>query len=319
LAEKVDFDELRIHALTSVGSAKIWLDGTGHAELNLALDIAKATNSPLAVTVLNNLGVLAVISGDVVRAEELNLETLSVAQRMGDGENIRFSRANLLYSSMFRGGWDETLENADRFIAECETSPHNMENAAREMRGAVRLARGNVEGALDDLRRALALARELKDPTRVLPGLLGLARGLALVGRVGEARALVSEALEIARDRPTIASVLGLIAGEARMLGVDGDLVEVLASAPDSPWREAALAEARGERLQAADMYKRMGAPAIEADVRFGAAEQLLEEGQTAEGLAELDKALAFYRSVSATLFIERGETLAAAVQRDSA
>jgi hypothetical protein len=66
-------------------------------------------------------------------------------------------------------------------------------------------------------------------------------------------------------------------------------------------------------------MYQRMGAPAIEADVRFGAAERLLEEGRTAEGLAELDKALAFYRSVRATFFIERGEALLAAAQRDSA
>ncbi len=319
LAEKLDLTELRIHALTSVGTAKAWLDHTGQAELDLALEIAKATNSPLAVVVLNNLGVLATQNGDIVRAEELNVETLSVAQRMGDGENIRFSRANLLYSSMFRGRWDETLENADLFIAECEASPHNMEGSAREMRAAVRLARGDVEGALEDWRRALALARELKDPTRVVPGLLGLARGLAWIGRVDEARALVSDALEIARDRPTIATLLGLIAGEARMLGLDREIVELIALAPDGPWKEAALAEASGEGVLAADLYQRMGALAVEADVRFGAAERLLEEGRTAEGLAELDKALAFYRSVRATFFIERAESLLAQAQRDSA
>jgi hypothetical protein len=62
-----------------------------------------------------------------------------------------------------------------------------------------------------------------------------------------------------------------------------------------------------------------MDAPAIEAEVRFAAAEALLEEGRTAEGLAELEKALAFYRSVRATFFLERGEALPAAAQRDSA
>jgi class 3 adenylate cyclase/tetratricopeptide (TPR) repeat protein len=319
LAEELELDELRIHALTSVGTAKAWLDHTGRAELDLALDLAKATNSPLAVGVLNNLGVLAAQTGDVVRSEELNLETLRTAERMGDGENIRFSRANLLYDSMFRGRWDETLENADRFIAECETSPHNMEQAAREMRAAIRLARGDVEGALDDWDSALALARELKDPTRVLPALLGRARGLAFIGRDEQARALVFEGIEIARETPTIAQLFGIVATEAPKLGVAEEVADIIAAAPDGPWKDAALAEARGELTRAADIYHGMGAIALEAEVRLGAAEALLREGRTSEGLAELDKALAFYRSVNATFFLERGEALLAEAQRDSA
>ena len=312
LAEKLDLDELRIHALTSVGTARAWLDHTGGVELDLALEIAKATNSPLAVTVLNNLGVIATQTGDVVRSEEFNLETLRTAERMGDGENIRFARANLLYSSMFRGRWDETVENADRFIAECETSPHNMEQAAREMRAVIRLARGDIEGALDDSDHALALARELKNPTRVLPALLGRARGLALIGRDDEARALVFEGIAIARETPTIAQIFGIFAGKARRLGVTSEVVEILRLASDGPWKDAALAEAEGDGVRAADLYHSMGAPALEADARFGAADAFLEDGRTAEGLAELEKALPFYRSVGATFFIERGEALLA-------
>ncbi len=38
----------------------------------------------------------------------------------------------------------------------------------------------------------------------------------------------------------------------------------------------------------------------------------MLEEGRTAEGLAELEKALTFYRSVGATFFLDRGEALLA-------
>jgi class 3 adenylate cyclase/tetratricopeptide (TPR) repeat protein len=319
LAEQLELDELRIHALTSIGTAKVWLDRTGDDELNRALEIAKATNSPLAVSVLNNLGVLAAQNGEVVRSEELNLETLRTAERLGDGENIRFSRGNLLYSSTFRGRWDETMENADRFIAECETSPHNMEQSAREMRAMIRLARGDVEGALDDWDRALALARELKDPTRVLPALLGRARGLAFIGHDDEARALVSEGIKIARETPTIAQLFGILAGEARRLGTTADVVATLRLAPDGPWKDAALAEAEGDGIRAADLYHRMGAPALEADARFGAAEALLEDGRTVEGLAELEKALAFYRTVKATFFIERAEALLAQGQRDSA
>jgi tetratricopeptide (TPR) repeat protein len=305
--------------LTTIGTAKAWLDGTGDAELERALELAKAVNSPLGVSVLNNLGVLASMRGDAPRHEALNRETLQLAQEMGDRENIRFARGNLLFSSMFRGRWDETLENADRFIAECETSPHNMETSARELRGTVRLARGDIEGALDDWERALALARELKNPARILPALLNLARGLALLGRDDEARALASEGLEIARATPSVGQLLSIIAGESVKLGLAPDVVELVQLAPESPWREAALAEASGERVRAADVYRRMGAPAIEAGVRLGAAAALLEEGRTAEGLDELEKSLAFYRSVRATFFLERGEALLASAQRDSA
>jgi hypothetical protein len=66
-------------------------------------------------------------------------------------------------------------------------------------------------------------------------------------------------------------------------------------------------------------MLRRMGAPATEADVRIAAAEALLEEGRTTAGLAELEEALAFYRSVGATFFLERGEALRAIVQSESA
>jgi tetratricopeptide (TPR) repeat protein len=312
LAETLDLDELRIHALTTLGTAKAWLDHTGEAELERALELAKAVNSPLGAGVLNNLAVQATQQGNVPRAEELNRATLALAQQFGDREIIRFARGNLLYNSKFRGRWDETVEEADSFIAECELSPHNMEMAAREMRGEVRFGRGDIEGALDDWERGLALAREMGDPTRLMPALLALGKALALIGRVDEGRALVIEGIDVARANPTIGQLAGIVAREAAMLGVAPDVGEILASAPDGPWKEAALAAVRGEHSRAANMYESMGVPAIEADARLAAAESLLEEGRTAEGLGELERAVAFYRSVRATFFLERAEALLA-------
>ena len=91
---------------------------------------------------------------------------------------------------MQSGRWDETLENADCFIAECETSPHNMETAARETRAYVRFARGDAEGAFEDWEHGLALARAMGSPERLIPALLDPGRALALLGRLDEARAL---------------------------------------------------------------------------------------------------------------------------------
>jgi class 3 adenylate cyclase/tetratricopeptide (TPR) repeat protein len=319
LAETLDLDEFRIHALTTIGSAKTFLSNTGDAELERALELAKAVNSPLGAVVLNNLSVLASRRADLDRAQELLLETLDLALQFGDRENVRFTRANLLYHSSRLGRWDELLEEADRFIAECETSPHNMETAVRELRGNVRFARGDVEAALADWERGIALAREMESPERLLPGLLQLARGLMLLGRQDEARVLVAEGMGIAEANPSIANLLGIVADQATALGVVHEIVEIIELAPGGPWKDAALADARGEHSRAADMYERMGFMSIAADVRFGAAEALLEEGLTAEGLAELDKALAFFRPVGATFFLERGEALVADAQRDSA
>ena len=102
LAEALDLDELRIHALTTIGSAKTLLENTGEEELERAYELAKAVNSPLAAIVLNNLSVLAAQRGDFVRAEELVRATLDLAQQLGDRENIRFSHANLLFHSIRR-------------------------------------------------------------------------------------------------------------------------------------------------------------------------------------------------------------------------
>jgi tetratricopeptide (TPR) repeat protein len=288
------------------------LDNTGDAELDRALELAEAVNSPLGGIVLNNRSALAAQLGDMDGAEELLLATLDLALQFGERENVRFTRGNLLYHSIRRGRWDEALADADRFIAECASSPHNMETVAREMRALVRFARGDVDGALADWERAIALSRELGAPERLLPALLGLARALLFLGREDESRVLIAEALEITEANPTISRFLGIIAGPAWRLGLGPRVVEIVTTSPAGPWRDAALAEAAGEPERAADLYGGMGLAAIEAHVRFNAGEAFLEQGRTAEGLAELEKALAFFRSVQATFFLERGEALLA-------
>jgi class 3 adenylate cyclase/tetratricopeptide (TPR) repeat protein len=312
LAESLDLDELRIHALTTLGSAKTMLDHTGDVELDRALELAKAVNSPLGGIVLNNRSALAAQLGDMDRAEELLLATLDLAQQFGERENVRFTRGNLLYHSVRSGRWDEALADADVFIAECESSPHNMETAAREMRALVRFARGDVDGALADWERAIAISRELGVPERLLPGLLELARALLFLGREGESRVLIAEALEIAEAKPTTSRFLGIIAGWAWRLDLGPRVVEIATAGPAGPWRDATLAEAAGELERAAEIYHGMGMADIEAHVRFNAGEAYLEQGRTAEGLAELEKALEFFRPVHATFFLERGSALLA-------
>ncbi len=65
--------------------------------------------------------------------------------------------------------------------------------------------------------------------------------------------------------------------------------------------------------------YARFGGSSFEALARLFGGEELIEAGRRAEGKAELEKALEFYRSVGATFFIQRGERLLADAQSASA
>jgi hypothetical protein len=135
----------------------------------------------------------------------------------------------------------------------------------------------------------------------------------AQLGKIDEARTLAAEALELIRAHVEWAGMLGLVNPVARQLGIRQQVRNLVEQAPENPWRDAALAGANGDFSRAADLYARMGAATLEAEARLCAAEELIEAGRRAEGEAELQKALHFYRTVGATRYIQHGEALRAA------
>jgi class 3 adenylate cyclase/tetratricopeptide (TPR) repeat protein len=304
-------EELRGHALTTIGTAKSGLGlGAGREELEQGLDILRAANSPALVSTLNNLAVWSIFNGDLRPAADLWAEGLAFAERMGLQEDVRWLRAQLINRNYAFGEWDKFVQAADQFIAECESSPHYLEGAIRERRAAVRLARSDVEGAIADSTVTLAHGREAKDPQRIVPSLVASARIYALLGRDEEARGLADEAFEITRSNTSMADYLGLLSSIAGGLGIRDELRDVVALAPTGPWKDAATAGANGDLVRAAELYGQMGLVAIEAEMRLSAAEELIGNVRLVEGAVELEKALGFYRSVGATFFIERGEKL---------
>ena len=78
------------------------------------------------------------------------------------------------------------------------------------MRGSIRAGRGDEQGALEDVERALELARGIGDPQAVVPTTLHCCQHYAWLGRVTEARALADEAFELTAlipiRRPRLAS-----------------------------------------------------------------------------------------------------------------
>lgn len=164
MAEALGLEELRAHALATIGTAKSFLgDPTAVADLERALEIALEINSPIAGTIVNNLGIaVADEEGGLLREEELHAEAIRLAERFGDGQGLRFLRGNAVWLDFVRGRWDDALDLADTFIAECEASPHVLEGSVRLVRANIRLGRGDVEDALADHARTLTLAREVR-------------------------------------------------------------------------------------------------------------------------------------------------------------
>ncbi len=90
----------------------------------------------------------------------------------------------------------------------------------------------------------------------------------------------------------------------------ESELREALEDAPPGPWKDLAFACLDRDFVHAADMWADAGSPTWAARLRLRAAEELIETGQCAEGELQAAKALDFYRSVDATLYIERCESL---------
>ena len=314
MAERLGLDDLRVHALTTIGSAKEWMgDVTGRNDLERAIEIGRATSSPMLASALNNLSVV-IDTWDLVRTRELLLEALHEAERFGEVQNVRFMRGNAISIGWLLDEWDETVADADKFIAECEAgSPHILEGLTRLSRAYISLARGHRDQALADFEHALRLARSApSDRDFLVPALVRNAWAYLQIGRAAEARATFAEALPLLEEQPNVRA--WSVAEVALELGETSKLREILATLPPSPGHRAMVAILDGRFVEAAELYAETGILLFEAEARLRAAEQLLSAGRAAEGEVQLEKALAFYRSVGATLFVERGEALLAKI-----
>jgi len=314
MAEALELDELRVHALSTIGTAKGLLgDSTGVHELEQALKLALVAHSPQAGTIVNNLAVADFLTLDMRRTATHFDEGRRIAERFGDGVNSRWLRGQQARMAFVLGRWDEAFLRADEFIAECEAgSPHYLEVATRQTRGAIRLARSDPEGALSDLRRGLALARDVKDPQSLLPMLDNCVLAFEALGFADEARELVREALDLARANPHAAAwgIALAIAFSHSGGAFEEEMRDVLEPAPAGRWKDLVRVCIDRDFVQAAEMWAEAGSPTWEAQLRLRAAEELIETGRRQEGEEQAAKALTFYRSVGATFYIDRCEAL---------
>ncbi|HZC29570.1 MAG TPA: tetratricopeptide repeat protein [Gaiellaceae bacterium] len=312
IAEQLRLDELRAHALNSIGLAKHHRDaGSGISDLEASIEISLAIHSPEAARGLNNLGALVWGHGEPRRARELVDKAVRVAEEFGHVSVWRHARGQQIGLLIDLGDWDTGLRAADEFIAAPQTTA--VEDSVRRRRARVRLARGDIDGALEDVRAMLELARAAKDPQSIVPTLASAIRVYAEAGRTEQARALAGEFFDVVPNDGPDDWMLIDFAWVARPLGRGRDLSALLDRAPrPGLYAEAARALLAGDDQRAAEVFHTIGEAENEAAARLRVAAKLIAGGQPSEAAKPLQDALAFYRSVGAKRYINEAEALLA-------
>ena len=308
MAERLGLDELRAHALNNIGTSRDSLgDPRGLAQLEQAAELAEAIRSQDAARALNNLSVLHASRGDFTRQGEMLRQAVRVGDELGAVAISAFARGSLVSNLFWTGSWDEGLRLAEVYLAE-NTGALTGELSVRRNRARVRLARDDVEGALNDIGRAVEGSREMRESQLFFPA-LGAAAGIYLeLGRHDEARELAAEL--IGKLRGTADWRILDFAFIARRLGYADQLRPFVERLRPSPMRDANLALIAGDHRTAATLLEQGGVVFPAADARRLAADALLAAGRHAEAETELEQALAFYRPVRATRYIRRCEEL---------
>ena len=319
LAEELGLDDLRAHALTNIGVARTMMgDRGGVADLERSVAISAETNSPESVRGFLNLGSTYAELGDLRKAFDVHAAGRRMAERFADAGGMRWFAAERVFERYWRGQWEDAARLADDLIDESAgDGRHYSEYSSRIVRGWIRLARGELEPALDDAAHALDFARQAADVQALHPALAFRARVLLAAGRTDDARALADELVRTwTGGGPLVVSFW--VADLAPVLLGAGSPRELLGAAAATPirtrWLDAAAAFAAGEFERAATLYSEIGTRPDEAFARLRAAERLVEAGDRDYADRELARAAAFYRSVGATAYLREVESLLASV-----
>jgi class 3 adenylate cyclase/DNA-binding SARP family transcriptional activator/tetratricopeptide (TPR) repeat protein len=310
LAETFGLDEIKAESLTFRGHARI-LDGErgGLADLEQALEISLALNSPGIVGRSANLATSLVELGELERAWETYETARDAARRFGDAPGLHWLAAERPYELYWRGEWDAALAAAESVLHQPDAGYGG--HAGRSVRAWIRLARGDRAGAMDDSARALEFGRQTGEPATLCQSLALRARVLVEAGRTDEAGASVDEVLELFESPSVLGSFWTAdLAAALRELGRGGELPASSSSATE--WLVAARLVASGRSADAADRYAAMGARPEEAWARLQASAELASAGMRAEAEKQVGHARAFYRAVGGDAYVRAGVSLPA-------
>jgi class 3 adenylate cyclase/tetratricopeptide (TPR) repeat protein len=316
LAIELGLDDVQAQSLRTIG----WLratrgDPAGLADLEKSIEICRASNSPeFAVAYVNLVG-SHIVFGDLRRAFEVLVEARRAADRFGRVHGtVWLMDVSRVAEDYWCGRWDDAVNRAEKLLATRGALAY-LETWVRTIRGNVRLARGDLEGALEDSARALKTARAAKDTQVLYPALAFRARVLA-AGHGQAADDPIGELLSRLTGKEWSMAYFWIdLACALHELGRAEELREAVHRVrTPTRWVGVADAIARRELERAADLCAEIGTIPDEAYMRLLAAKSLADAGRHPAAEQQLESALSFYRSVQADAYVRDAEQVAAAL-----
>ena len=317
LAVELGLDDVQAQALRTIG----WLraargDAAGYADLEQSIQISLARNSPEFAVAYVNLAGSHIVFGDLRRAFEVLVEARRAVARFGRVHGSAWLLdISQVAEDYWCGRWDDAVERVDRLLAEPRALAY-FEAWIRIVRGQVRLARGDSDGALEDSALALEGARAAKDTQVLYPALAFRCRALAETGHEEEAGEPIVELLaRLTGAEWAMASFWIDFALALHALGRPGALrAAVHRVQRPTRWVEVADAIAHEDLESAADRCADIGTLPDEAYVRLLAARALADAGRHEDAESQLQRARAFHRSVGADAYVREADDVAAAL-----
>jgi ATP/maltotriose-dependent transcriptional regulator MalT len=313
MAETLGLDEVRAHVLNNIGTARC-ADGDagGIEDLERSIEIANAIDSPELARAYNNLATVVAYLGHVQRNLELRRAAVQAGERLGAWSTARFAATAQTMWEYALGNWEVFDAESRSMLEESERLGGRYQDAYMlSTRALVAVARAEDADARASSQRALELARGAGDPQIVLPVLAEVAFVEVELGRLEIARQHGKEFVSGPRYVSGGQRADSTFALVARDLQLESELRASLeATRAEDRWGPPVHAVLDGDYLGAAEMFGEMGLRTLEAHARLRAGEQLLAAGRQSDAEKQLERSLAFWRSVGATRYVRRGESL---------
>jgi tetratricopeptide (TPR) repeat protein len=309
IAESFGLDELRAHALNSIGAAKFhFRDPTGLEDLEASAAIGRAIRSPEAARALNNIGALLWAVGDTARARDAIDEAVRLATEYGHAPIARVARGQQIVMLVDQGDWETGLRAADDFIS--PEAHHAIDDSVLRRRARIRFGRGDVAGALGDANTAVELARTQGDPQGLVPSLACAVRVHAEAGLTREAQSLADELIAAFPDLGED-WMLSDLAWAALSIDRENEVRSLLERVPEvSPYGHAARALLDGDYAAAAEVFQTIGERENAAHAQRYDAARLIADGRPDAAARLLEDAAQFFRSVRATRYLTEIDAL---------
>ena len=320
IADELGLPELKAHALSSIGISRALAgDARGRDDLERAVSIMEEIDSHLSAHVLGMLADLDGQMGALTSCFELQARARDRAVEAGHAGWVRWLDAEMIGRNYWSGAWDEAIAAADRFVEEAERgSAHFMLGYCRTLRGRMRLARADADGARADAVAALEFARRAEDLQMLYPALAFAARAEVEAGSRDAGSRLAGELLELWRSKLDLYPTSSWAIDLACALGPLDRSAELLAVARDvrtrSRWLDAVVAFAGGDFVAAAEHFAAIGSRPDEALAGLRAAVTLAAGGRRRDAEAQLVRAAEFFSAVGAGAYLAEIAAARAAV-----